>query len=86
MAKTAATQALGQSAAGHPPQGQEQQDRRGGVQEHVGQMMAAGLQAIKLAVQHVREPSQRVPVGGLEAVIAQAIPSTVRPRLTCRFA
>ena len=56
----------GPECPGHPPQGQEQEDRRGGVQEHVGQMMAAGLQVIKLAVQHVREPGQRVPVGGVE--------------------
>ena len=28
-------------------------------------MMAAGLQAIKLAVEHVREPGERVPVAGV---------------------
>ena len=55
----------GPERPGHPPQGQKQEDRRGGVQEHVGQMMAAGLQAIKLAVQHVREPGQRMPVAGV---------------------
>ena len=46
----------------HPPQRQEQDDRGGGVQEHVGQVVATGLQSVEIAVQHVREPGQRVPV------------------------
>ena len=44
----------GPQPAGHPPQHQKQEDRRRGVQHHVGQMVSPGLlQAVKLAVQHV---------------------------------
>src|SRR5271157_1687209 len=52
----------GPECARHLLKRQEQQDRRGGVQDRARQMVAAGLQFIKLAVQHVREPGQRVPV------------------------
>ncbi len=54
--------------AGHPPQRQEQEDRRGGVQHHVGHMMAAGVQAIPPTVKHVREPGQRMPVANIEGL------------------
>ena len=43
------------------------------------------LQAVKLAVQHVGEPGQRVPVGRVAVVNAQAIPSAVRPRERAGF-
>ena len=56
----------GPDCPSHALQRQEQENRRDGVEEHVGQMMAGGLQAIELAVEHVREPGQRVPVSGLE--------------------
>jgi len=32
------------------------------VQQNAGQMMAAGMQSVQLAVQHVRQPRQRMPV------------------------
>ena len=50
----------------HPPQHQEKQDRRRRVEQDVGEMMAAGLQSVKLAVQHVGNPGQRMPVGGMD--------------------
>ncbi len=50
----------------HSPQRQEQEDRRGCVQDHVGQMMAARFQIIKLAIQHVRQPRERMPVGSVK--------------------
>ena len=48
--------------ARHPPQDQKQQDRRRGVQQHIGEMVSPGLQPVNLAVQHVGHPRQRVPV------------------------
>ena len=75
----------GPETAGHPPQDQEQQDRRGGVQQDVGQVVSAGVQAVELAVQHVGEPGQRMPVAGMAVVKAQTMPWAVRPRATCGF-
>ena len=51
----------------HPPQHQEQQDRGGGVQQHIREMVAAGVQPVELAVQHVGKPGKRVPVVGVRA-------------------
>ena len=57
----------GPETAGHLPQDQEEENGAGGVQQDIGQMVSAGMiQPVELAVQHVREPSQRVPVGGME--------------------
>ena len=50
----------------HPPQYEEEQYRRRHVEEDIGEMMPAGMQPIKLAVQHVRNPGQRMPVGGVD--------------------
>ena len=50
---------------GHPPQDEKQEQGRGGVQQHVGQMASGGTGTIKLAVRHERQPRQRVPVGGM---------------------
>ena len=50
----------------HPPQNQEKQDRRRRVEQDIGQMMAAGAQSVKLAVQHMGNPGQRMPVGGMD--------------------
>ena len=41
-ANSAAASALGHKPAGHPPQRQEEEQRGGGVQEDVGEMMSAG--------------------------------------------
>ena len=43
MANTAATKALRQNAPGHVPQHQKQADGRCGMQQNIGQMMAAGI-------------------------------------------
>ena len=57
----------GPEIAGHLPQDQEQQDGAGGVQQDIGQVVPAGvIQAVELAIQHVGEPGQRVPVAGMK--------------------
>ena len=57
----------GPEIAGHLPQDQEEENGAGGVQQDIGQVVSAGvIQSVELAVQHVGEPSQRVPVGGME--------------------
>jgi hypothetical protein len=40
----------------------------GGVEEDIGEMVANGIFAIKLPVDHVGDPGERVPVGGVEGV------------------
>ena len=60
-ANTAATNALGHETACHPPKNQEQQDRRGGVEQHVGQVMGRGAVAQKVPDEHVRHARQRGP-------------------------
>ena len=63
-AKTAATKALRQSV---PVISQrEKKEHRGRRVEHqVGQMMARRLQTEELAIQHMGDPGQRVPVAGV---------------------
>ena len=49
--------------AGHVPQHQKQEDHRRRVQQNIRQMMAAGIEdAVELAVQHMRQHRQRMPV------------------------
>ena len=48
--------------ARHLAKDSEEENRGGAVKQHVGQMMPARIQAIKLAVQHVGKPCDRVPV------------------------
>ena len=45
----------------------EQQQRVGEVEQEVRQVMAGGLEAVKLAIQHVGNPSERMPVAGVAA-------------------
>jgi len=35
------------------------------VEEEINQMMAGGFEAENLAIEHVREPCERMPVGGM---------------------
>ena len=42
---------------------EEQQDNRCGVKRDVSQMMSPRLKPVKLAVQHMRDRGERVPVG-----------------------
>ena len=51
---------------GHLPQHQKNQDHRRGVKEDIGQMMPGGMQSVQLAVEHVGNPSQRMPVIGMK--------------------
>ena len=62
------------------PQDQQQQACRGGVQGDVGEMMPAGPQLIDLAVEHVRDPGQRMPV---RAVEMREGPAHARPGKPC---
>jgi hypothetical protein len=70
----------GPKRAGHAVEQQEEQDGIGRVQEQTGQVMAGGFQPVKLAIQHVRHPGQRMPIGGvgggqgpLDALPVQAV-------------
>ena len=47
---------------GHAVQNQEQEHRGGDVQQNAGQVMSPGSGCVDLAVQHVRQPGQRMPV------------------------
>jgi len=49
--------------SGHSGQNQETEQRVGQVQENIGQMMSFGVETEKLAVDHMRQPGQGVPVG-----------------------
>ena len=57
----------GPEIAGHLPQDQKEENDAGGVQQDIGQVVSAGvIQSVELAIQHVGEPSERVPVGGMK--------------------
>ena len=52
----------------HLEQEEEQQDGRGGVQRNAGQVVSAGMaKTVDLAIRHVRDPGERVPIGGMTA-------------------
>ena len=52
--------------AGHLLQNEEKENRGGGVEQDVREMMSAGpLGAVDLAIEHVGEPAQRGPIGQL---------------------
>ena len=48
--------------ASHPPQQPEDQDGVGNMQDETGEVMACRLQPVKLKVQRVRQPGERMPV------------------------
>ena len=52
----------GPKLAGHLPPDQKQCDRRGGVQQQIGQMVPPGVQPEHLAIEHVRNHRQRIPL------------------------
>ena len=62
----------------HPAQHQQHQQRIGHVKQHVDQVMRARVQPKQLAIQHVRNPRDRVPVGVL-AVQVEESPRQPRP-------
>ena len=47
--------------AGHLPQREKQQSRRNSVQHHIREMETAGTEPEELAVDHERQPRQRMP-------------------------
>ena len=65
---------------GHPLQDPEEQDAVCGVQEQARQMMEARVQAEELAIEHVREPGQRVPVGRVAGREGPPHPLETEPR------
>ena len=48
--------------AGHPPEGEKEQDHGDRVQRQVGKVVSARLEAVDLRVQHVRKKGQWMPV------------------------
>jgi hypothetical protein len=54
-------ESAGPKLAGQSPKEHKQGDRRGGVEQHVGEMMPPGLQSEELAIEHVREWRKRIP-------------------------
>ena len=68
----------------HPAQYQKEQEAVGGVQEHIGQMMASGSQAIELTIQHMGEPGHRVPIAGRRASEGPLHPGPGQSRLNVR--
>ena len=49
-------------AAGHAGEGEEEQQRAEAMDQEADQVMAGGVEAEKLDVQHVGEPGERMPV------------------------
>ena len=49
--------------AGHPSQHEKQQDDGRRMEQDIGKVVAGGIQSIKLAVQHMGNPGQGMPVG-----------------------
>ena len=67
MANTAATNALAPHRSSHPPQHEEEPYRHGRVQQHIGEVVPPRCQTVDLAVEHVRDPRQRMPVAVVTA-------------------
>src|SRR5437868_15289683 len=53
--------------AGGSQQQPEQQSNVQGVQQNADKMMAHGIQAEQLAIEHVGDPSERVPIGNIKS-------------------
>ena len=66
MAKTAATKALRHRAPVIWRRTRKSRIAVARVKEDIGEMMSARIQTIKLTVQHMGNPGQRMPVGGME--------------------
>jgi len=49
------------------------------VQQELDRWCGPGLESEELAVEHVREPRERMPVAGVPVVKAQTSPSRLRP-------
>jgi hypothetical protein len=48
---------------GHLFQDNEQEQSIGEMKQQVGEVMAHGIEAVELAVKHMGQPSERVPIG-----------------------
>src|ERR1700733_361584 len=67
--------------ARHPPQHKKEQNRCECVEKNVCKMMSARFQSVKLAIHHVRNPCQRMPIG---TVGVGKSPSDARKRQALR--
>jgi len=61
--KQGGDQGAGPEAPGHLAKDQEQENRRRAVKQNAGQMMPTRVQTVELAIQHVGECGERMPVG-----------------------
>ncbi len=52
--------------AGHLKQDQKKQNRRRRVEQHIRQVMSGRIQPVKLAIQHMRKPGERMPIGRMQ--------------------
>ena len=60
---------------------QRQKEQHGNrrVDRGAGQMVPSGPELVELAIEHVRNPGQRMPVAGIAPVKARRIPASVNP-------
>ena len=49
------------------PEQRQQQNHVGGVKQDVDDVMCAGVETEQFAIQHVRQPGQRMPIAGVAA-------------------
>ena len=73
-------------AAREEGQGQEEQRDVGRVQRHARRVMARGVEAEELDVEHVRHPGERVPVGRLHRGEGPGHRLGAQPACTCGLA
>ena len=66
----------------HEEQDMAQEHRIEHVEQEGGGMVPSGVEIEELHVDHVGDPGERVPVGGMAMVKAQAMDSPVSPRWT----
>ncbi len=65
---------------------EEKQDRVARVKQQVGQVMTRRTQSVKLAIQHVREPRQRVPIRAMNVSEGPLQPRPSQSRRNLRIA
>src|SRR5256885_15264166 len=54
--------------ASQPPQYEKEEQSVGDVQQHAGEVMARRMQVKELAIGHVREPGQGMPIAGVKSL------------------
>src|SRR5438874_13664405 len=66
---------------GQLPQSEKEQNRVGGVQKNVCEMISAGVFSKKLCIEHERKPGQRMPVAGMPG---GKCPDDIAPTKPCQ--